>query len=539
MSQKIILFVSSLPRTELKRERYVCPDGSVVEGAQTNEAPVRFLLEQFPDTSQIIAIVTPEAKPAYDYLQDTLKERWPELSLCQVPYEEGQDFNGEPLTAIMRQVQPGDTILLETTGGFRNAVMYLLLLSRVLSYVGVRTVYAVYSNYPKRQIENVSELIGLFELVGGMQELSSFGSARTLRIYYGQEPKDPAIGELLTALEQLNETITLCRTTQLGERMKRFNLALEGAKACEDPLMRELLPAFQGKFGKKLNTVSLIRWCVESDMIQQALTVYTERIPTLILTRGDLLRWDRELAPPVPRQEYEDENVAQFLKGFLMLASHGTGPASDGVQRLREYVPTHGREIIKISRGEALPVPEGLERAVENLALIVRLAYPDGGNFCETWPDQLPPGKEALAQLSHFPNWAYSPQGMLNNVGVFKRAYLELLLEEDAAPAIPEGKGTYLSTLRHLEQLLPGSGYQVLCPMDQMETIVRDYLYIKSLRNLANHANDTGGANQLAIMEELGPYGYPPLETVTLKQIGQIILSALDHLRTRRGSRKE
>lgn len=184
-------------------------------------------------------------------------------------------------------------------------------------------------------------------------------------------------------------------------------------------------------------------------------------------------------------------------------------------------------------------MPEGLERAVENLALIVRLAYPDGGNFCETWPDQLPPGKEALAQLSHFPNWAYSPQGMLNNVGVFKRAYLELLLEEDAAPAISEGKGTYLSTLRHLEQLLPGSGYQVLCPMDQMETIVRDYLYIKSLRNLANHANDTGGANQLAIMEELGPYGYPPLETVTLKQIGQIILSALDHLRTRRGSRKE
>lgn len=36
-------------------------------------------------------------------------------------------------------------------------------------------------------------------------------------------------------------------------------------------------------------------------------------------------------------------------------------------------------------------------------------------------------------------------------------------------------------------------------------------------------------------MDYLEPYGYPPLETITLEQMRQAILNGLDHLRTRRG----
>lgn len=533
MATKIILFVSSLPRT-LERMTYLCPDGSTVEGAQTNEAPVRYLLGRYPQVSEILCIVTPEAEPACDYLDRALKENRPELVLRRIPYREGEDFNGAPLSAILSAVQAGDEILLETTGGFRNAVMYLLLLSRVLSYVGVRTVYAVYSNFPRKRIEDISHLIGLFDLVGGMQELSSFGSARTLRTYYGPTPADPAIGGLLTSMEQLSETITLCRTNQLGERMKAFNQAMEIAKDCADPLMRELLPAFREKFGKKLNTVSLIKWCVESDMLQQALTVYTERIPRLIMTRGDLLRWDENFAPAIPRQEYEDPDAVQFLKGFLMLSASRpiAEPALDQTAALRNYVPAHTEEILRATQGKCADIPPEFGGAVENLVLILNLAYPYGGSYHEDWTERLPPGKEFLAPLGEFKNKAASPEGMLRNVGVYKREYLERLLEQNAG--VEPIRADYVSTLQHLEELLPGSGYEVLCPMEQIKTIARDYLYIKALRNLANHANDTGTSSQKRLMDYLGPYGYHPLETVTLKQMRQAILDGLDHLRTRR-----
>lgn len=535
MATKIILFVSSMPKGELRRERYTCPDGGTVEGAQTNEAPMRYLLERHPQVSEILCIVTPEAETAYEYLGRTLKEDWPELTLRHIPHQEGEDFNGAPLSAILSAVRAGDEILLETTGGFRNAVMYLLLLSRVLSYVGVRTVYAVYSNFHQKRIEDISHLIGLFELVGGMQELSSFGSARTLRTYYGQTPADPTIGVLLTALEQLSEAITLCRTNQLDGRMKAFNQALEAAKDCTDPIMRELIPAFRGKFGKKLNTVSLIKWCVESDMLQQALTVYTERIPKIIMTRGDLLCWDETLAPALSWQEYEDLDAVQFLKGFLMLS--GRRPMEEAVvdqtPALRSYVTAHPEEILRIMRGESAEIPSELERAVKNLVLILDLAYPNGSGYREDWPERLPLEKRFLAPLGEFKNKAASPEGMIRSVSVYKREYLALLLEQNAN--VEPIKADYVSTLQNLEQLLPGSGYEVLCPVEQILTIARDYLYIKTLRNLANHANDTSTYSQKRLMAYLEQYGYPPLETITLEQMRQTILNALDHLRTRRG----
>lgn len=537
MATKIILFVSSLPPGGLRRERYTCPDGSTVEGAQTNEAPVRCLLKRYPQVSEMLCIVTPEAEPAYEYLCRTLREDHPELIFRHIPYREGEDFNGAPLSAILSEVRAGDEILLETTGGFRNAMMYLLLLSRVLSYVGVRTVYAVYSNFSQKRIEDISHLIGLFDLVGGMQELASFGSARTLRTYYGQAPADPAIGGLLTALEQLSEAILLCRTRQLDMRMKAFNQALEEAKSCADPLMRELIPAFRGKFGKKLNTVSLIKWCVESDMLQQALTVYTERIPTLIMTRGDLLRWDQNAAPPLPTKEYEDQYTVQFVSGFLMLSGSRSMPKEhvDRTPALRSYVPAHIEEILRVMEGAPAGIPPELGRAVENLALILRLAYPDGGGYRADWPERLPPDKAFLASLGEFKNIAASPEGMLRNVGVYKREYLALLLEQDTC-AEPM-RADYVSTLQHLEGLLPGSGYEALCPVEQIKVVARDYLYIKTLRNLANHANDTGTFNQRRLMAYLEPYGYPPLETITLEQIHRALLDGLDHLRTRRGER--
>ena len=97
--------------------------------------------------------------------------------------------------------------------------MYLLL-SRMLSYKGIRTADAVYSNFNAKAVEDISHLIELFDLVGGMQELTSFGNVQTLCAYYDQQikrnqPRDEKIIALLTSMERLTETITLCRTAGL------------------------------------------------------------------------------------------------------------------------------------------------------------------------------------------------------------------------------------------------------------------------------------------------------------------------------------
>ena len=434
MAKKIILFLSQL-HPGAKEQIYRCPDGTEVWGSQTNEAPVRFLLRAYPDTTEVICIVTPEAEGStWAGFQDTVAQEAPGVALRRVAFQEGQDFSAGPLGEIVSAVEKGDEILLETTGGFRNAVMDLLLLSRVLSYKGITTACAVYSNFKTGQVEDVSRLIGMFELVGGMQELTRFGSVRTLRHYYAAQPEekqDEKINNLLTAMEKLTETITLCRTRLIDQRLEQFNKALSEAEDCEDPLMRTLLPVFRSKFGKRLTPPGLIKWCVESDMLQQALTIYKERIPAYILRdRKDILAVCAD-APAPNMKDYEDEEEARFYEHLLKM----------------------GRNM--------------------------RRAY-----------------------------YGWDP--------------------DEAGGA---WKDYTVTTMEHFEELLPYSYFIPKCPVPQLRTIAMDYLYIRVLRNMINHANERETESQKQIMDYLSDYRYKRLEEVTAEDVKRMLMNGLDHLR--------
>ncbi len=541
MSKKIILFLSDL-KPNAAELTYRCPDGSTVPGAQTNDAPVRYLLRSDVTIREIICVVTRQARDsAWDHFQAVVREAAPAVTVVSVPYEEEQDFSQAAIPAILAHTQKGDEIFLETTGGFRNANMHLLLLSRVLSYCGIRTSGAVYSNFKTRTVEDISHLIGLFDLVGGMQELTGLGSVRTLREYYSKQPMDPLIDELLTSMEDLTESITLCRTARIKPMMERFGSALEAANGCQDPLMAPLLSAFRNTFGKKLTTPGLIRWCVKNDMLQQALTLYTEQIPAFIMDRGDILVAGSNVRRPLTRS-YEDPSAVLFLRGFLMLSEQYQPPrqASDPADRLKAYVKEHAQEIIDCAKGSGnLSLPEELETGVRNLMLVMRLAYLDnGGVYDPHWAGALPANKAHLwdlrAQIDFLP--ANSVQGMLNKLSVFPKSLIDILLEREPASE-QETPNYHVLTLQHLEELLPRSGYTAKCSLDRLAVIARDYLYIKALRNITNHANDDITEEQEPLIRYLSECGYKYPRDVTLSDLKETILQSLDHLRP--VSRKE
>lgn len=410
MASKIILFLSTF-HNGAQENIYACPDGSSVLGTQTNDAPVRYLLQTHPDVQKILCVMTTQAREtAWEYFRDIVKEAASGAELIPIPYEENEDFSEKAIPPILENVDPEDEIFLDVTGGFRNANMYILLLSRVLSYKGVHTAGAVYSNYKTEKVEDVSHLIGLFDLVGGMQELTSFGNVQTLRAYYDRQtgrnpPEDKKISGLLASMERLTETITLCRTRQIEDRLDQFKAALAEAEDCEDPLMRTLLPVFQEKFVRKLNTPGLIKWCVENGMVQQALTIYKERIPTyLIRERKDIVK----VSPSAP----EPENVKSY----------------------------------------------------EN---------PDEAWFCEYLLPQ-------ADRLDDGTKYAY---------------------------------------------------FKVKCSANQLKPILKDFLYIRALRNMIHHANDSSTASQKDVEARLVKAGYKPLENVGLDDVKSALMDALKHLK--------
>lgn len=425
MSKKVILFLSE-KHLNAKPAEYACPNGGTVTGVQTNEAPVFYLLREHPDIFQIICIVTKKAKDSFKSFETVIHEQYPAAEIVSVSFEEEKGFDEIFLQEFFSYIQTGkDEILLETTGGFRNAAMYLLLLSRMLSYTGIKTIGAVYSNYYTHQIEDVSHLIRMFDLVGGLQELTSFGSVRTLRSYYGETPDDPRIARLLSAVEQLNQAITLCRTGLIDAKMEEFNTALQEAQACGDPLMRQLLPAFQKKYvsnkNHKMTIPGLIRWCLDSDMIQQALTVYNERMPSYLIEKVKYISVQPATENKVcsGKKDYEDKYYVLFCRGLLRL-------------------------------GE------------------------------QNWKD----------------------------------------------------KKCQVRSIRNLETLLPNSGFTLLCSVAQMQDILRDYLYIKALRNMTNHAHHETSPGQQDVEEYLcGECGYKPLSQITLEDIRSAIYQGLEHMK--------
>lgn len=430
MSKKVLVFLSSPPKEPDRITRYKAPDQTEWEGAWTNDAPLRYLLHRHGrEVESIICVVTKEAEQTYARLQGLL-----EVDLHPVRYRKGDSFEQSVLPGILDCLRPGDQILLETTGGFRNIVIDMLLLSRILSYRGIRTVEAVYSNYQTGMLEDVTHMYHRFDLVSGMQELTSFGGVQTLRSYYQRYDAQPPVKDLMDAMEQMQECIALCRTQQVQACMKAFNRALLEAGRCADPMLKALLPAFREKFGEQMTTLRLIRWCLENGMLQQALTIYNELIPEEIYGEGRLV-WSTG-APPVSDK---------YAKDYL---SYGANQLVYGVLQMSAQHAANRRE---------------------------------------------QPGK-----------WPYLPyDGM---------------------------RSSYGKTIYQLGRLMELIGYGTSIELEQLQRVLLDYVYIRTIRNMTNHAGDAGTARLKQLLDDLARYGYAPPTKLSGSQVKELLLHAVQRL---------
>lgn len=451
MASKIVLFVSIL-QTGRAEKKYSAPNGKKYTGLQTNEAPVQYLLEAHPEISEIICVVTKEAQQAaerrenaWEQFQKTIIACWnkqpKKINWETEETEEG--FERDILPKLLEQIETNDTIYLETSGGKRDNVMYLTLLSRVLTYKGVTIGQAVYSDFQKDQIKDITDQYKLFDLIDGMQNMASFGNVGKLREYFGNSAEDKLIENLLSAMENMFENITLCRTSNIDSSVEKFNEALKEAEKCENPLMRQLLPAFRKKFGKdkKLTIPRLIRWCVDSDMVQQALTVYTERIPAYIMTviDNDTKGVDRSKPLQVTKEEF---NRVKPNKDN-----------NDENKKNREY------------RDDYLVV--------------------------------------------------------------FMDGFLMLSKDDE------EYKDIRIRTLKNLKYYMTGSSYTTAYNVNQLHQIALDYLFLKDVRNMTNHANIESKATE----DRLNYYeknGYPDINNMSMKKLKEFIEEAVEHLKNRK-----
>lgn len=403
METKIILALSIMKpfdEGKVKPLRFSCPDKSIQEGFQTNEAPVKYLLKTDPAIRKILCLVTPAAKASGALAQftKTVQKASGLVQIETIAIDDTGRMSEETIAQLTRQLQKGDRVYLDSSGGSRYTIMGLLQLARILEFKGVKLKQVVYANIAQgqsRTIDDVTDLYRSLDLIGGMHELADFGSVDSLRRYFRKDtsPDGAIIVRLLDSIEQMTDAIALCRLNVLKNAMTAYRTAIEQAQSIRNPVMRELLEILREKFGDEITTPWLISWCLDHRMLTQALSLYREWMPEYLLRQSGLFAAVPELPDSWSwiTNRYQDQHVFLWTRllnlalpeGNRMMDMYftigtirdldrllpGSGYAVTNVNRLRraawDFLYVQSLRNMVLHGNEAAPIDKRLYRALK------------------------------------------------------------------------------------------------------------------------------------------------------------------------------
>lgn len=277
-------------------------DLGVIEGIHTNEAPVKYLIayltEHKEKVNKIILVVTQEAASAYDYFCHML-ELYNQKQDVVLPSPVKIFISGETIAEtiqkIVKNISSDDRVYIDTTGGFRNASYLLMGVVRVLEYSNIRLEMAVYSNFQKKRIENISDLYKMFNLINAVSIFTSFGNSCELEEYFRNTEND-IVKRTIQAMKAFSDEIMLCRTSKLNPTIKTLSHCLGELSQVESNvkdiiLFKSLIETIRFKFYvdvDKIEYPDIVCWCLDNKLVQQAVTIYVEKMPEYFLQNGVL-----------------------------------------------------------------------------------------------------------------------------------------------------------------------------------------------------------------------------------------------------------
>ena len=212
--------------------------------------------------------------------------------------DDSDDDNLKSIAKMAEQIQKFAqdeevTLHVDLTGGMRHVNMMMLELTRLLEYSGMTVGKILYSNYKGETtdgtVEEIQNVYDLFQLIAGVEEFVNFGSAKALEKYYEGKTLSAPLEKLLESMKNFAGAIKLCHYGQFREAIENLHDAVHDfdkheSADVEDILMARLIGRIRKDYhdliaNRDKDDLKIIRWCLKNDYLQQALTLYTERIP--------------------------------------------------------------------------------------------------------------------------------------------------------------------------------------------------------------------------------------------------------------------
>ena len=288
-----------------------------ISAVQTNEAAFKCFADHVNgENIRVIKILSEKAeedpppneikdlcgdRTADEYFSDVAREYTDDIIAVR-DYSENEDSRDPAplISEICSHISDDDKVYIDTTGGPRTTANMIQLLTKILRYKGIENPASYYTNIQNDNvIEDTKYFNELTDIADGINEFVHSGRSEQLQAIFSEKKNtDGAVTELISEMKKFADNIRLCCVDDLSENLRRLSDAIEAvektnAKDTYTAILKELLPVIRNKFftgsdNSKADYFRIIRWCVDNGFIQQALTIFTEKMPVYLFEKGIL-----------------------------------------------------------------------------------------------------------------------------------------------------------------------------------------------------------------------------------------------------------
>lgn len=204
------------------------------------------------------------------------------------------------------------SIYIDYTGGLRDVNFLMTAIIRYFEFKGIVCRNILYSEFTPKKIHNIRYIYDMFEMINGVNEFISTGNAERL-IDLQKKLKDQNSNSVdnrnvegfVKKLQSFSAAIALCNVSGIVEAVDSISKAINDLEKDDSgdifvQMFKTLIPTVKEKLyidKASPSILDLAQWCLENNMLQQAVTIYNEKILSYYIL-NNYMDFKKELKDP-------------------------------------------------------------------------------------------------------------------------------------------------------------------------------------------------------------------------------------------------
>ncbi len=304
----ILVTALSLYRDSKPEEYVLTKNGREyrVTGQQTNEplpkALQLYLQQKGQALDKIILLCTPAAMAAGESgnsAADKFRDAMASAGICPeihtLKLNEMADsraiYNASLELLELCRPYSEPELYIDSTGGFRDAMMFLISMMQLLKGENFRIADVFYTVYDRNMpapypIVSRMDAYQVYDLISGYEALNTYGDPRKLKEYFATRPISDQAKNILNTLQSVYQELQLCRVAQSNTALLRLSGLLEQYIPGDSAFDRvvELAQTKYGGIQDGFTYPDYIKWYYSHGYIPQTLAFFYETLPDILVS---------------------------------------------------------------------------------------------------------------------------------------------------------------------------------------------------------------------------------------------------------------